>query len=63
MRKDFDLEAMRKAVESCDRNILVFEEAIRKERGTKAEYQEIIRVLEEKERNQPVVRIEIEREE
>ena len=63
MRKDFDLDAMKRAVESCDRNILVFEEAIRKERETKAEYQEIVRFLEEKERNQPGVTVEIEREE
>ena len=52
----FDLVAMRKAIEQCDKNIKVFEEAIQKEVETKVSYQRIVRQLEaeaEVKKNEP----------
>jgi len=42
----YDLQAMKKAVEQCDKNIEIFEKAIAKEAETKMFYQRIIRQLE-----------------
>jgi hypothetical protein len=42
----YDLDAMRRLVEQCDRNIESFEQAIKKELETKMEYQRIVRELE-----------------
>lgn len=42
-----DLGAMQRAVETCNKNIKVFEDAIEKERATKREYQRIVGVLQE----------------
>jgi hypothetical protein len=42
----YDLDAMRRLVEQCDRNIESFEQAIKKELDTKMEYQRIVRELE-----------------
>jgi hypothetical protein len=45
---DYDLQAMRRAVEDCDKNIEVFEQAILDEQAKKLEYQRIVRTLESK---------------
>jgi len=60
---DYDLDAMRKAIEKCDKNIKVFEDAIDKELATKKEYQRIVRYLEEKQAQEEErkIKIEIER--
>jgi len=50
----YDLGAMRLALQQCDANIRVFEEAIAKERLTKVEYRRIIATLEEKKKPRPV---------
>jgi len=42
----YDLDAMRRLVDQCDRNIESFEQAIKKELATKMEYQRIVRELE-----------------
>jgi hypothetical protein len=44
----YDLAGMERAVQQCDKNIRVFEEAIEKEKRTKAEYQEIVTKIKEK---------------
>ena len=44
----YDLDAMRRLVEQCDRNIETFEAAIKKELDTKMEYQRIVREIEAK---------------
>jgi hypothetical protein len=44
----YDLDAVRRLVDQCDRNIELFEQAIRKELTTKMEYQRIVRELEAK---------------
>lgn len=49
----FDIDAMRAAVLQCDRNIKTFEDAIRKERETQAEYRQIIATIEDKAANPP----------
>jgi hypothetical protein len=55
----FDLNAMRAALLQCDKNIEVFEAAIRKEIDTKQEYKRIIRQLEELEANPPKFEVEV----
>lgn len=58
--KDYDLDSMRKAIAKCDANIVIFEEAIRKEMTTKMEYQRIIRTLQERaSRSPPVISVEV----
>lgn len=52
---DYDLEAMRKALEQCDKNIATFEAAIRQEEETKREYRRIIRELEARGDNGPAI--------
>lgn len=42
----YDLSAMRRAIEQCDKNIKVFEDAISQELERKMQYQRIIRELE-----------------
>lgn len=42
----YDLEAMRAAIEQCDRNIATFEEAIKAEEATRRDYRRIVRELE-----------------
>lgn len=44
----YDLEAMKRLVQQCDRNIEMFERAIKDELTTKLEYQRIVRELEAK---------------
>lgn len=44
----YDLEAMKKAIEQCDKNIAIFEQIIAKEVETKLQYQRIVRELEAK---------------
>lgn len=44
----YDLESMYRALEKCDQNIKVFEEAITQEKKSKLEYREIIKHLEAK---------------
>ena len=44
----YDLEAMKKAVEKCDENIKVFEQAIVRELATKNGYRSIVLQLEAK---------------
>lgn len=60
--KGFDLDAMRAALGQCDKNIVVFEQAIAKEQATKAEYARIIRHLEDQAANPPKVHVEVVRE-
>lgn len=55
----FDLAAMKIAIQQCDKNIEVFEQAIVKELNTKMEYQRIIRELEFQAANPPKVKVEI----
>lgn len=57
---DFDLAAMQRAVAQCDLNVKVFEDAIARERTTKAEYQRIIHSLENA--VGPSVKVEVVRE-
>jgi len=54
----YDLGSMRLALQQCDANIRIFEEAIAKERLTKVEYRRIIAALEEK-KKKPTVHFEI----
>ena len=42
----YDIDALRRGVESCDVNIATFNQAIEKERETKAEYLQMITKLE-----------------
>jgi hypothetical protein len=56
-KTQYDIEAMKKAIEHCDVNIKVFEAAIQKEINTKIEYQRIIRELEFKEANPTKIEI------
>jgi len=44
----YDLEAMKRAIEQCDKNIAEFEKVIAKELETKMFYQRIVRQLEAK---------------
>lgn len=44
----YNPESLRRGIEACDKNIAVFEEAIRKEEETKRQYREFIRRIEEK---------------
>jgi len=55
----FDITAMKAALLQCDKNIEVFEAAIRKEQETKIEYRRIIRHLEEELANPPKVTFEV----
>lgn len=56
-KTQYDIEAMKKAMEHCDVNIKVFEAAIQKELNTKIEYQRIIRDLEFNQANPPKIEI------
>jgi hypothetical protein len=55
----FDLPAMKLAIQKCDENIAIFEQAIQKELNTKIEYKRIIRELEFKAANPPKVSVEV----
>ena len=44
----YDLAAMERAVQQCDRNIVVFREAIAKEEATRIEYVKIVTELKRK---------------
>jgi hypothetical protein len=44
----YDLLSMERAILQCDKNICVFQEAIEKERKTKAEYEDIVCKIKEK---------------
>lgn len=46
----FSVESLENGIESCKKNILVFEEAIEKERNTIKEYREMIETIGEQER-------------
>ncbi len=43
---DYDIGEMKKALEKCDNNITIYEEAIQKEMKTKSWYRNIITELE-----------------
>ncbi len=43
---DYDIGEMRKALEKCDKNITIYEEAIQNEMKTKSWYRNIITELE-----------------
>ena len=44
----YDLAAMERAVQQCDRNIVVFREAIAKEEATRVDYVKIVTELKRK---------------
>jgi len=50
MNHGFSVESLTNGIESCKKNILVFEEAIEKERNTIKEYRGMIETIEENER-------------
>jgi len=39
---EFNPESLKEGIKKCDANILIFEEAIRKERATQEEYRQMI---------------------
>jgi len=64
----FSVESLTNGIESCKKNILVFEEAIEKERNTIKDYRNMMDTVEENKRMAKVrenmsQRIEVEREE
>lgn len=59
METKYDLSAMRNAISQCDVSIKIFEEAIKKENRTKEEYLNIIKTLENSEKNKPKITVEL----
>ena len=44
----YDVEALKRNVDACDKHVIEFEDTIEKERKAMAEYNKIIKVLEDK---------------
>ena len=60
----FNIESLENGIEASKKNIITFEEAIKKEREIQEEYREMIKVIERKEREASmVIKIKAEREE
>jgi len=55
----FSKEALEKGIEKSDANILIFEEAIRKERDQQKEWREMIKTIERKEKEAAASKIEL----
>ena len=50
MTSGFSVESLENGIEACKKNILIFEEAIEKERNTIKEYREMMETIGEQER-------------
>lgn len=59
---NYSTESLKAGIESCKKNITVFEEAITKERATITEYYEMISVIERKERESKTIELKAEQE-
>lgn len=51
----FSIESLKEGIKKCDANILIFEEAIRKERQTQEDYRNMIEVATRNEEKRNVV--------
>jgi len=52
----FSIKALTEGIKKCDANILIFEEAIRKERQTQEDYREMIKGAKENEEKRNMAR-------